>query len=283
MKTWFVTGASSGLGRAIAHAALARGDVVAGTCRTEDARTALDAIAPGRSFGVALDVRDERAVGEAVARMERETSGIDVLVNNAGYGLVSGVEEATLAEARAQFEVNVFGALAVMQAVLPAMRARRAGLILNVTSVSGLVGWPSLGIYSASKFALEGLSETLALELAPLGVRVVMVEPGGLRTDFATRSRVDAARRIDDYEATVGACRRVLDAHAGYERGDPAKAAAAIVALADDPNPPARLLLGADALAYATGKLQAQMAEIEAWRDVSGAIDMADDAFVSDS
>jgi len=153
------------------------------------------------------------------------------------------------------------------------MRARRAGRILNITSVSGLVGWPSLGVYSGSKFALEGISETLALELAGLGIHLTMIEPGGLRTDFATRSRARTRRVLSDYDATVGACTRLLDAHAGHEAGDPRKAAAAILTVADAPTPPLRLLLGADALSYAMRKLTDQRAEIKAWSWLSEGTD----------
>lgn len=277
MTNWMITGVSSGLGRALAEAALRRGDRVAGTVRTEEAAALFQAAAPGRALPVRLDVTDEDAVNDAVARVEKETGGIDVLVNNAGYGLVGAVEETTLAEARAQFDVNLFGTLTVLRAALPYMRARRAGRILNVTSVSGLVGWPSLGVYSSSKFALEGLSETLALEVAPLGITVTMIEPGGFRTDFATRSRASTACLIEDYDATVGESRRILADHAGHEPGDPAKAAAAILAVADSPKPPLRLLLGSDALRYAGYKLDAQRAEIAAWEAVSRSTDFGEE------
>jgi NAD(P)-dependent dehydrogenase (short-subunit alcohol dehydrogenase family) len=273
MKNWFITGVSSGLGLALAEAALQRGDRVAGTVRDAAACESFERIAPGRSLGLRLDVTDEEAAHAAVVHADAAMGGIDILVNNAGYGLVGGIEEASLAEFRAQFEVNVFGAVAMMQAVLPQMRARRSGRILNITSVSGLVGWPSLGVYSGSKFALEGISETLALELAGLGIHLTMIEPGGLRTDFATRSRARTRRVLSDYDATVGACVRVLDAHAGHEAGDPRKAAAAILSVADSPTPPLRLLLGADALGYARRKLAEQQAEIEAWSSLSESIE----------
>jgi NAD(P)-dependent dehydrogenase (short-subunit alcohol dehydrogenase family) len=212
-----------------------------------------------------LEGAPEAAVDKVAARW----SGIDILVNNAGYGMVGGVEEATMAEIRAQFEVNVFGAVAVLQAMLPFMRARRAGHILAITSVSGLVGWPSLGIYSGSKFALEGICETLAQEVAPLGIKVTIVEPGGFKTEFAKGSRVRAARIIDDYDPTVGESRRILAAHAGDEPGDPAKAADIILRVATMDDPPLRLLLGPDAMGYVDGKFAAWTAEIEAWRAVT--------------
>lgn len=272
-KTWLITGASSGLGRALAVAAIERGDRVYGTVRRAEDAQSFTELADNRARPVLLDVTDERAVRQVVREVEADCGGIDILVNNAGYGLVAGVEEASLAEARAQFEVNVFGALAMMQAVLPFMRARRSGQIVNITSVSGLVGWPSLGIYSGSKFALEGISETLALELAPLGVRLTMIEPGGFRTDFASRSRVRSQQQIADYETTVGACRRILSEHAGHERGDPHRAAKAILHALNSAVPPLRLLLGADAIEYATSKLNHQLDEIAQWQAVSAATD----------
>lgn len=272
-RTWLITGVSSGLGKALAEAALVRGDRVVGTVRSGAARDAFLALAPDRAFPLELDITDADAVYRVVSEAERRTDGIDILIHNAGYGLVAGVEEASLAEVRTQFEVNVFGALAIMQAVLPHMRRRKAGRIVAITSVSGLVGWPSLGIYSGSKFALEGLCETLALEVAPLGIKVMMIEPGGLRTDFATRSRVYSAHTIADYDATVGACRRILIEHAGHEPGDPKMAADIILDVATKDDPPLRLLLGSDAVAYASGKLSAQMNEIKRWEAVSKTID----------
>jgi NAD(P)-dependent dehydrogenase (short-subunit alcohol dehydrogenase family) len=274
-KTWAVTGVGSGLGRALAEAALERGAHVHGTLRSEEDARAFEALAPGRAIAHRLDVTDEAAVYRVIDAIETQSGGIDVLVNNAGYGLVAGVEETTLAEARAQFEVNVFGALAVMQAALPYMRARRAGHIVNISSVSGLVGWPSLGVYSGSKFALEGISETLAQEVAPLGIKLTMVEPGGFRTDFARRSRLRGQREIADYDATVGACKRMLDEHAGHERGDPRRAARAILHIVDAAVPPLRLLLGADAVEYATSKLSKQIDEIEQWNSLSLTTDFA--------
>jgi NAD(P)-dependent dehydrogenase (short-subunit alcohol dehydrogenase family) len=268
-RTWLITGVSSGFGRALAEAALEKGDRVAGTVRTEVARRKFEEHAPGRSLGVLLDVTDRAAIVRSVVEVEEWAGGIDVLVNNAGYGLVGGVEEASDNEIRAQFEVNVFGALAVIQAVLPLMRRQRSGRIVCVSSVSGLVGWPSLGIYSGSKFALEGICETLAQEVAPLGIRVILVEPGGLRTDFAGRSSAQAAKTIVDYDATVGACKRILAEHAGHEAGDPRKAAKAVLTAVEAESPPLRLLLGADALQYTSNKLTAFKDEMERWKSLS--------------
>ena len=268
-RTWLITGVSSGFGRALAEAALEKGDRVAGTVRTEAARRKFEQLAPVRALGVLLDVTDRAAIVRAVAEVEEWAGGIDVLVNNAGYGLVGGVEEASDSEIRAQFEVNVFGALAVIQAVLPLMRRQRSGRIVCVSSVSGLVGWPSLGIYSGSKFALEGICETLAQEVAPLGIRVILVEPGGLRTDFAGRSSAHAAKTIVDYDATVGACKRILAEHAGHESGDPRKAAHAVLTAVEAESPPLRLLLGADAVRYTSNKLTAFTDEMERWKSLS--------------
>jgi NAD(P)-dependent dehydrogenase (short-subunit alcohol dehydrogenase family) len=274
-RHWFITGISSGFGRALAEAAARRGDRVTGTVRTEQARAALLRGSPARIAVRLLELTDEAAVRAAVADAESASGPIDILVNNAGYGLVAGVEEASLAEIRAQFEVNVFGAVAVLQAVLPFMRARRAGRIINISSVSGLVGWAGLGIYSGSKFALEGICETLAQEVAPLGIHVTLIEPGGFRTDFAGRSRAMSERRIEDYEASVGANRRILQQHAGHERGDPARAAQAILAIADHAQPPLRLMLGEDALGYFEHKRQQQAAEMEAWKTVTLSTDFS--------
>ena len=256
-KRWLITGTGSGLGRAVAEAALKQGDEVAAIQR---GGPDLPGAATSR-----LDVRDSAALSAAVTA----SSPIDVLVANAGYGLVGGVEETSDAEWRDQFEVNFFAVMTLLRAALPGMRERRAGHVIAISSVSGLVGWPSLGPYSASKFALEGALETLAQEVAPLGIKVTLIEPGGLRTDFATRSRRQSEKIIADYDATIGQSRRLLAEHAGGETGDPAKAAQAILAVADHPEPPLRLLLGQDALLYTEGKLAAQRAEIEAWREVT--------------
>jgi NAD(P)-dependent dehydrogenase (short-subunit alcohol dehydrogenase family) len=226
-------------------------------------------MAPGRAHGFRLDMADEAAIA-VVARDATVALGeVDVLVNNAGYGLVGAVEEASLAEIRAQFEVNVFGPLALIQAILPQMRARRAGRIINVTSVSGLATWAGTGIYSASKFALEGATQTLADEVAELGVKVTNIEPGGMRTDYSGRSLRHAASVIDDYAGVAHAARRILADHAGHEPGDPAKVAAAILKVVDTEDPPRQLLLGADAVLYATRHIARFQAEFGAWAPVS--------------
>lgn len=263
MKTWLITGVSSGLGRAIAEAALARGDAVAGTARNETAGAAFEALAPGRAHALLLDLRDLDAVPTVVAAAEKALGGrIDILVNNAGYGLVGAVEETSLGELRDQFEVNTLAPFAMMKAVLPAMRARRSGRIVNITSVSGLAVWAGTGVYCASKFALEALGQTLAQEVAELGIKVVHIAPGGLRTDYAGRSMVLTADSFSDYDGLARDAKRIMADHAGHEPGDPAKAALAILKAADMPDPPMHLLLGADALLYATRHMSGLLAEI---------------------
>ena len=262
---WLITGVSSGLGRAIAEAALARGDKVAGTVRRQDDLAAFEARAPGRAFGYLADMVDEAAVRAAVDRAEADLGGVDVLVGNAGYGLVGAVEESSLAEIRRQFEVNVFGPIAAIQATLPYFRARRRGHVITVTSVSGVATWAGTGVYCSSKHALEGVTRTLAEEVAEFGIKVTNIEPGGLRTDYAGRSMVVTQARIDDYEGAARNAQRIMADHAGHEPGDPAKAAQAILAIAGIEDPPLQLLLGADAMLYTTRQLAAYQAEIGRW------------------
>ena len=269
MKRWMITGVGGGLGAALASAALGRGDAVAGTAREAAALVAFEAVAPGRSHGFRLDLRDEEEIATVARAAEAALAGIDVLVNNAGYGLVGAVEEASAAEIRAQFEVNLFSQMAMMRAVLPFMRARRAGHIVNVTSVSGLATWAGTGVYCASKFALEAIGQTLAREVAELGIAVTNVAPGGMRTDYAGRSLVAARSRIADYDGTARQAKIILAEHVGKESGDPARVARAILAAVDAERPPMHLLLGADALHYAEGQIAALQADIEAWRAVT--------------
>ncbi|HEX3917528.1 MAG TPA: oxidoreductase [Caulobacteraceae bacterium] len=269
MTSWLITGVSGGLGRALAEAALARGDKVAGTVRKPADLAAFEALAPGRSLGYLADMADETAVREAVARAEADLGGIDILVGNAGYGLVGAVEESSLAEIRAQFEVNVFGPIAAIQAVLPHFRQRRAGHIITITSVSGVAAWAGTGIYCGSKHALEGVTQTLAQEVAELGIKVTNVEPGGMRTDYAGRSLIVTQQQIADYDGAARNAQRILGDHAGQEPGDPAKVAAAILAVAGAEDPPLQLLLGADAMLYATRQLAQFQTEIGRWAKLS--------------
>jgi NAD(P)-dependent dehydrogenase (short-subunit alcohol dehydrogenase family) len=279
-KTWLITGVSGGLGREIALAALARGDLVFGTVRkTADA----DAFELLGGHALVLDVTDEAAVKDGVFQAEAVAGRIDVLVNNAGYGLVGAVEEASLDEVRAQFETNVVGPLAMLKAVLPAMRARRAGRIINVTSVSGLAVWAGTGVYCASKWALEGLTQTLAAEVAELGIKVTNIAPGGLRTSFSTGSKAIVASKIADYDGLARDAERIMADHAGHEPGDPVKAAQAILTIADADAPPLHLLLGEDALKYAGYAAAGLAADIDAWKDLTLSIGFADGPFATDA
>jgi NAD(P)-dependent dehydrogenase (short-subunit alcohol dehydrogenase family) len=278
MKIWFITGVSSGFGRAIAEAALAQGDTVVGTLRSDAERATFDTLVPGRSHGVQLDVTDDDVIAPVVDRVEREIGPIGVLVNNAGYGHEGLVEESSIEDMRRQFAVNVFGPVAIIKAVLPHMRRRRTGRILNVTSMGGIITMPGLGYYHASKFALEGLSETLGKEAKDLGIFVTAVEPGSFRTDWAGRSMVRAERSIPDYDALMDPIRERRQAYSGHQIGDPAKLAAAVLRLVDAPNPPAHLLLGSDARRLVEDKLAALQAELDAWKDLTLSTDTSSDA-----
>jgi NAD(P)-dependent dehydrogenase (short-subunit alcohol dehydrogenase family) len=272
-KTFFITGVSSGFGLALSEEALAAGHRVVGTVRNEAARADFDRLEKGRSFAKLLDVTDYAAVPRVVSEIEAEIGGIDVLVNNAGYGMEGIIEESSMEDLRRQFDVNVFGAVAVLKAVLPFMRARRSGHVINITSMGGIVTFPGVGFYHGSKFALEGISETLGKEVKDFGIAVTAVAPGGFRTDWAGRSMVRAPRVIADYDALFEPVRAARQARDGKQPGDPRKAAQAILKLVASANPPAHLLLGPDAVTLVDAKLLALQAEIDAWRSVSMATD----------
>lgn len=276
MANWFITGVSSGFGRALAEAVLAKGDNVIGTVRQEAARAPFEALAPGKAFAVVLDVTDEVAVHEVVDDVAAKHGAIDVLVNNAGYGLEGAVEEVSLDQVRRQFEVNVFGAVAMMQAVLPHMRKQRSGHIINITSMGGLTAFPGVGIYNGSKFALEGISEALSKEVKPLGIKVTIVAPGSFRTDWAGRSKEHVEKPIADYESTAGAFRQSLVQRNGKQGGDPRKAAAAIILATEAEQPPLHLLLGPDALRFVGEKLGALQSEMAKWALVSASTNFDD-------
>jgi NAD(P)-dependent dehydrogenase (short-subunit alcohol dehydrogenase family) len=274
MKTWLITGVSTGFGRALAEAALAQGDKVAGTLRQEEQRDEFSRLSPGRSFGYVLDVRSDAQIPGVIAQVEKEAGPIDVLVNNAGYGYEGTVEEATQAAVRAQFDVNVFGAISVLQAVLPYMRQRRRGHILNITSMGGLTTFPGVGIYNASKFALEGINEALESEVRGFGIKVTAIEPGGFRTDWAGRSMQRAPARFDDYAEMLGKISETRAARSGKQLGDPAKAAQAILKVVASDNPPVHLLLGSDALNFVRQKLDKLTQEINEWESVTTSTDI---------
>ncbi|QLK61037.1 SDR family NAD(P)-dependent oxidoreductase [Enterobacteriaceae bacterium Kacie_13] len=272
-KFLFITGVSSGFGRALAEEALKAGHRVAGTVRNQQAKQEFDALVPGRSTGWILDVTDFDAIAPLAEVVERESGPVDVLVNNAGYGHEGIMEESPLSEVLHQFDVNVFGAVAVIKAFLPAFRARRAGHILNVTSMGGFITMPGISYYCGSKFALQGISETLTKELKPFNIAVTAIQPGSFRTDWAGRSMVRSPRSISDYDPLFGPIRETREKRSGHQPGDPQKAARAILRLIDSPAPPASLLLGSDAVMFVREKLQQMSADIDAWEEISRSTD----------
>jgi NAD(P)-dependent dehydrogenase (short-subunit alcohol dehydrogenase family) len=229
---------------------------------------------PGQALGRVLDVTDTAAIAPMVSAVEREVGPIEALVNNAGYGFEGILEESTLDEVRHQFDVNVFGAVAMMQAVLPFMRKRRSGRILNITSMGGYITFPGIGVYNGSKFALEGISEALAKEVKELGIHVTAVGPGGFRTDWAGRSLIRKERSIADYDAVFDPVRKRRQDMSGKQTGDPKKAAAAMLTLIEAENPPMHLLLGSDALRMVREKLDFLKSEFDAWEKLTLSTDV---------
>jgi NAD(P)-dependent dehydrogenase (short-subunit alcohol dehydrogenase family) len=269
-RVWFITGASSGIGRALGEAVLKTGDRVVLTAR--DPRTVSDLVehyGAGRARAIALDVGDAAQVAGGVDAAVDAFGTIDVLVNNAGYYLVGAVEEMTDAELGAQLDTNFLGAFRVTQQVLPHMRRAGRGHIVNISSVCGAVGFAGTGAYSASKFAMEGMSEALAHEVKPWGIKVTVVQPGAFRTEIEGRNLRLAAVELDAYRATAGATRIADSQLHGNQVGDPAKAAVALIALVDAPDVPLRLVLGADALAAVRAKLSLLASELDAWEQVT--------------
>ena len=274
-KTFLVTGVTSGFGKAFAAAALAEGHTVLGTVRNEGSVAAFERSAPGRAHAVVLDVTDFEAIERLIPQLLARHGQVDVLVNNAGYGHEGTLEESSLEEMRRQFDVNVFGAVAMIKAVLPSMRTRRSGHIINITSMGGFITMPGIAYYCGSKFALEGISEALGKEVADFGIKVTAIAPGSFRTDWAGRSMVRSARTVEDYDALFDPIRKARQAKSGSQIGDPAKAARALLAIVDAPNPPAHLLLGTDALGLVRAKLAALSSEIDAWETVTRSTDHA--------
>lgn len=268
-KTFLITGVSSGLGQAFATAALQAGHVVIGTVRNAQAAAAHEALAPGRAHALMLDVTDFDAVAAQVPDAERRFGAVDVLVNNAGYGQEGVVEESSIDDLRRQFDANVFGAVAMIKAVLPGMRERGSGRIINVTSMGGFITMPGIAYYCGSKFALEGISEALGKEVKPLGIHVTALAPGQFRTDWAGRSMDRAPRSIPTYDAIMDPIRAARQAKSGHQPGDPAKAAQALLKLVDSDAPPTRLFLGEDALAVVEQKLDQMRSEIATWEVLS--------------
>jgi NAD(P)-dependent dehydrogenase (short-subunit alcohol dehydrogenase family) len=271
--TWLITGTSQGFGRDLVSAALARGDSVVATSRSPEKVQAAFPGASDRLFPTAMDLRDDSQIASVVQSATKRFGQIDVLINNAGHGLLGAIEEAGDSEISKVFETNVFGLLRVTRAVLPHMRQRRSGHIVNLSSIGGLIGTPGWGIYNATKFAVEGISEALAQELAPLGIGVTIVEPGPFRTDFLGGSLAMVESHLPDYDQTAGKTRTYQKENDGSQAGDPKKGAKAIVDAVTGDNPPLHLLLGALAYQRANEKLAALRAEFEKWRAVTLATD----------
>lgn len=272
-KTWLITGCSSGLGRLLAESALARGDNVVATARDTASLVALIPQHAQRMRVAVLDVTRPGDAARAVAEAVEAFGHIDILVNNAGYGLIGAVEEIGPDEYRPLFETNVFGAIEVTRAALPIVRKRPGGRIVQISSNLGLAGRAGYGLYSASKFALEGLSEALANEVAPFGIAVIIVEPGAFRTEFLGRSIARGKRQIAAYDETSGAARTTSLANAGKQRGDPKLAVQVILKAVDSQTPPLRLALGPDAHRNIRAKLEMAEANLASWEEVASATD----------
>lgn len=282
MKTWLITGCSSGLGHAIALEALAKGDRVAAGTRRPQAAEAFSPDHPDRVLPLVLDVADPASVQAAICAVKDWVGHVDVLVNNAGYGLYGAVEEVSDEEARSLFETNVFGVARLARGVLPGMRARGAGTIVNIGSVAGIVGGPGNSFYAASKFAIEAISEALNAELGPLGIRTILIDPSGIRSDFHGRSYRRAQIVIDDYEATAG---KQIASNLGFngkQAGDPRRIARTIARVVEMDAPPFRLLVGSMCIERVRTKLTAMLEDIERWKEVSRSVDFVNDDYPPD-
>lgn len=274
MSTWLITGCSTGLGRALAEAVIASGHNAVVTARDVEKVADLAADKTDRVLPLPLDLTDTAQIRNAVGKAEEQFGGIDVLVNNAGYGYRAAVEEGDDSDIRALFETQFFGAVAMIKAVLPGMRARRSGAIVNISTIGVQIMPAGSGYYAASKAALEAMSGALRGELQPLGISVTVVEPGAFRTDFAGRSLTQSSTVIDDYADTAGKRRKEHDTAHGTQPGDPAKAAKAIIAAVESDEPPAFLLLGNDALKTYRRLAEARLETIEAWERLSTSTDI---------
>lgn len=265
-RTWLITGCSTGFGRSLSERLLAAGERVVMTARSAARLADLATRYPQTALALELDVTRTDALKPAVAAIEQAGWAIDVLVNNAGYALFGGIEEATPEQYRAIFETNFFGALEMMRAVLPAMRARRRGRILNLSSMAGISGGLAMGHYAATKFALTAVSQSLAQEVAHLGIRIVIIEPGPHRTEV--KAHWQMADAIDDYAPTIGRARQMLQQEQGREAGDPERVTDALIAMANEPDPPLHLPLGRDALARLEARIARAQAESRQWREL---------------
>lgn len=276
-KVWFITGCSTGFGRALATNLLESGYRVAVTARDAEKVADLVAINPENALAIALDVTDKQQVADSVAEAEKHFGRIDVLVNNAGFGYFGAIEESDEAEVRSMFEANFWGLAEMTRAVLPKMRERRSGTIVNISSIGGFVSFPGLGYYHATKYAVNGFSEALKKEVEPLGIKVVLVQPSGFRTDWAGRSANDAPNTIGDYAETAGTNQANIRGYSGNQPGDPVRAAKAIVQAVESDEPPFYFLLGKAALKNARLKLDALKADFDKWADVTEGADFPDE------
>ncbi|MBU8816683.1 oxidoreductase [Mycolicibacterium goodii] len=278
MKTFLITGVSSGLGQAFANGALAAGHRVVGTVRKAADAAAFESVAQDRAHARLLDVTDDAAVAATVADVESTVGPIDIVIANAGYGVEGIFEETPLREMRAQFATNVFGVAATLQAALPYMRERRSGHLMAVTSMGGLMAVPGMSAYCASKFAVEGMLESLRKEVKGFGIHVTAIEPGSFRTDWAGRSMTRAERSIADYDELFEPIRAARLKASGNQLGNPAKAAEALLAMLEEPEPPAHLVLGSDALRLIAAARAAVDEDIRQWEQLSRSTDFADGA-----
>jgi NADP-dependent 3-hydroxy acid dehydrogenase YdfG len=275
-RVWFITGASTGFGRLLAEQALLAGHKVVATARRPEQIANLGHHYSDHCLVLPLDVTNQAQVDSAVKQAVARFGRVDVLVNNAGYGVAGAIEEVSDAEFMPMFETNVFGLLRVTRALLPHLREQRSGHILNLSSIGGVVAGPGIGFYNGTKFAVEGISEALAAEVGPLGIHVTIIEPGPFRTDFLGRSGVVAKTRIADYDDTAGNMRKYFAENDGKQKGDPLRAVQAMMQVVELPNPPLRLLLGASALQRLRAKLANWEKEIAAWEKVTAGADFPD-------
>ena len=275
-RVWFITGTSTGFGRILAEEVLKAGGKVVATARNIAQVADLEQQHPANAKAIKLDVTSKQQAEAAVAEAIKTFGHIDVVVNNAGYGLAGAVEEPSENEIVRQIDTNVYGVIHVTRAVLPHLRKQRSGHIINMSSIAGLSGTPGLAYYNLTKFAVEGLSEGLAAELAPLGIKVTLVEPGPFRTDFASRSAVITDTEIEEYKQTAGKTREYLRTISGTQKGDPLRAVHAIMAVVESPEPPLHLLLGSVAYTRYRGKLKQLDAELTKWETLTLGADFPD-------
>ena len=273
---WLITGCSTGFGRELSRGGVARGHRAVVTARNPESIEALVAGHDDQAIALKLDVTNPAEVDAAVRQAEKTFGRIDVLVNNAGIGYFGAIEESDESEVRRMFEINVFGLARMTQAVLPGMRKRRNGHIVNIASIGGIRAFPAVGFYNATKFAVVGLSEALSLEVAPLGIKVTIVEPSGFRTDWAGRSANEAKHQIADYAETAGKNQASIRGYSGKQPGDPVKAAEAIIKAVESPEPPLHLLLGKAALKGARWKIDLMKKDFDAWAPTTEGADFPD-------